>query len=91
MLSDKKRNTPAAPVNFKDDNRLSIMKKLEALEGNKKSNFELLSKDGNPLLQKLAQSIKDKVETHRSGLNPSKPQSKQSTIEKKNDSPGKNL
>ena len=54
MLSDKKRNNPGVPVNFKDDNRQSIMKKLEALEGNKKSNFELLSKDGNPLLQKLA-------------------------------------
>lgn len=44
------------------------MKKIQELSDKKNNNFELLSKDGNPLLQRLAQTIKEKVETHRSNI-----------------------
>ena len=43
-------------------------KKLKELSEKKKSNFELLSKDGNPLMQRLAHRIKEQLGTHRSNI-----------------------
>lgn len=66
----KKQKSEKKPVEFKfkEDNKDNILKKIQELSDKQNNNFELLSKDGNPLFKRLAQTLKEKVETHRSNI-----------------------
>lgn len=58
-------------MRFKDDinNKMNLQKKLDDLMKNKdKGNFDLLEKEGNPILAKMAINIKQKIDTQRSNI-----------------------